>query len=893
MKLPDYTLLSEAEWVWRVEPTGCNDYAEFAHAFEVAEDVSISRADGTLMISADSAYQVWLNGAMIGHGPAKSAGGQRAVDVYNVTHRLRAGQNTLLVLACNYGTHTSTYCVGPAGVCFRLSWNGGAIFSGTETLARKAAGPRANVPRRGALGFCEDFDAAAEPSEWAPVDIVSRPATLIERPVSHPARTPARPVRFMLADHARTPNAGVTFCYRPYLHASGADDGSEAAMIVSDILSAHEQSIITFPSPGLRWYLNGRPAFTDGHTEHALVVGANRLIGIHDWSVSDDVTLSMRTMQRVAWENPFGEGIGQVVPLPSTDMLPCGEVIVEPEWTDLEPWMPVMNEADGFAADGGGHELLMHSVHVGHLQAEPRPVSVLGGDGQGLVLESAGQATATRWIVDLGRMAYGWLRLDLTGSAGSTLVIGLAEAVSDGIPLEVHWVESSRNAITYRLRDGRQAFESFSAYAGRYLIVQHTGAAPVELHDLAVLSANCGTARDGSFRSSDAQLNAIYEICQNTVVAGSDDTYCNAPAYEQMNCAFDARAAAIADLLTCRNIDLSQHSLRLFADDPLRDGLVAASYPGPPGRAPALAAFNWIMWLDDYYWYTGDRDLVVDLFPAVTQGIKVALGQRSDIGLYIGPGHGDDAEDEFQPANGAEQAGFAGALSAAMDLASVVGGSAVNTVPVWEQAREKLILGVNAVLWDGSREAYADGLDGFGIPSMVSSQVTNALMCVHGIAGPERARELVRRISIDDTSMRPYASSFGLFAVLEAFDHVHALKPLFDRINRHWGEMVLSGDGTTWETVSMRHDGLFPTRAHCHPGSAFVAKYLLKYALGLEILKPGFAEIRIEPRMSKLDFCRGVVPTARGPIRVEWEKVDSRISIKVEHPATIIRRKSR
>jgi alpha-L-rhamnosidase len=601
----------------------------------------------------------------------------------------------------------------------------------------------------------------------------------------------------------------------------------------------------------------------------------------------------MRTLQRVAWENPFGDGICQIVPLPSTDMLPCGDNIEEPVWSAYEPWMPVMDSADGFPVDGSGHELLVHAVHLGHLQSEPLPVSVLGGNGQGLVLEAAGKAAATRWIVDLGCITYGWLRLDLTGRVGSTLVIGLAEAVWDGIPLEVHWVESSRNAVTYRLRNGRQQFESFSAYTGRYVIIQHTGPSPVELHDLAVLSANCGTARDGSFRSSDAQLNAIYQICQRSVVVGSDDTFCNASAYEQMNCAFDARGAAIADLLTCRNMDLNQHSLRLFADDPLRDGLVAASYPGPPGRAPALAAFNWMMWVADYYWYTADRDLVVDLFPAIRQGIAAALGQRSDIGLYVGRGHGDDPEEEFQPANGAEQAAFAGALTAAMELAQVVGGSASDAIPIWQQAREKLTLGVNAVLWDGNREAYADGLDGFGIPSMISSQVTNAMMCVYGIAEPARARELVRRISMNDTSMRPYASSFGLFAVLEAFERMRALKPLFERINRHWGEMALSGDGTTWETVSMRHDGLFPTRAHCHPGSAFVAKYLLKYALGLEILKPGFAEIRIEPQMSKLTFCRGVVPTARGPIRVEWEKVNERISIKVEHPATIIRRKSR
>ena len=146
------------------------------------------------------------------------------------------------------------------------------------------------------------------------------------------------------------------------------------------------------------------------------------------------------------------------------------------------------------------------------------------------------------------------------------------------------------------------------------------------------------------------------------------------------------------------------------------------------------------MWCWDYYWATGDLDFAWKIFPAVIEGIDDALSRIGPLGLFAWPGvwhftewaHGRDDDHAI---NTAEQAGLVAALDAAGRLAKAIGNP-------WQRrsARRGIIRAVNRHLWNPQRGYYTDSLHADGTQSPVSSQLTNAMVALHGIGSAAWSR---------------------------------------------------------------------------------------------------------------------------------------------------------
>jgi hypothetical protein len=193
---------------------------------------------------------------------------------------------------------------------------------------------------------------------------------------------------------------------------------------------------------------------------------------------------------------------------------------------------------------------------------------------------------------------------------------------------------------------------------------------------------------------------------------------------------------------------------------------------------------------------------------------------------------------------------------------------------------------INRELWDEKRQAYADSLHDDGTLSSVSSLLTNSAMVYFDVVPESRHDLLFGKILRSDKSLLPVGSPFGLIYVLEALDKEEKVEELFALIRKRWGEMAASGDNTVWEMFGEYGHGGFPTRSRCHTYAAFVAKYFVKYLLGLRVDKPGLKEFSVKPMPPKgIMECHGVVPTSAGYIRIGWKRsADGQIIPHVEHP---------
>jgi hypothetical protein len=895
-----------APWIWSGDEAGYDDYREARHQFTLTDDqVAQVRKGGCieLSITADALYQVWINGRMLGHGPAKSAKGTRGVDVYDLAAQVASGLNRLDVLVLNLGAGTMCYCMGKPGLRFEVRLDEEVLAaSGPQTLMRASRSHQRPTVRRWMLPCIEDVDAAAPSDAWVPASVVERALALYPRRVPLPAREPLTIRRIVAADHVKLPNVSISFRHKPYLVSPEElprnNPFNTPAYFVTNIVSPVAQTLrFTKTRGAFDWFFEGDKLLTgsgwaqcqEGEEPVAikLTAGANRLVGVHKGDHFADISLAGFCDEPVTFRNPFGAGGFQVVPVERTV---AENAVADIDWDALRPSMPAMDPAHTMPWANGqdlalGAEVMEAPAELDALLRTPA--------GAPLMLPPAPDGEAVRVVVDLGMVHNGWLAFEATGQSGSRLLFSCFEGVAAGPPLRLHWAYGAENALTFRLADGPQHFESFHPYGVRYIAIHHTGAEPVRLTDLRVLTANCGSWPQGFLQCSDSLLNEIYAIATQSVISSVDDTFTDCPTFEQVNWNYDNRAAFLGEILTCANAAVARHSIALFAEDPEFTGLVRSQYPSTWDGFIPLWSLHWIMWCRDYAELTGDLTFARQMYPRIRAGVEEALGKIGGRGLLEWDGVWHFVEwgrgrDDNHAISGVDQAGLAGALEAAVRVAQLLN---EKDATAWTEARTALIEAINRELWDDARAAYADSLHADGSRSPVASQTTNAMMGIYGVADEARAQALARRIADNDPALLAYGSPYGLYYVLELYDRFNMVEPIFGAIRHRWGDMVMAGDRTTWETFAeFGGHGGFPTRSRCHPFAAYVIKYLVKYLLGVERTGLGWRHCRIAPQPpAGVTFCRGAVPTPQGLIQVSWVEKNGRPMVNQVLPAGVMR----
>jgi alpha-L-rhamnosidase len=89
--------------------------------------------------------------------------------------------------------------------------------------------------------------------------------------------------------------------------------------------------------------------------------------------------------------------------------------------------------------------------------------------------------------------------------------------------------------------------------------------------------------------------------------------------------------------------------------------------------------------------------------------------------------------------------------------------------------------------------------------------------------------------------------------------------------------MLARGATTLWESYD-------PTASLCHGFSATPVYQLSTEVLGVYPTAPGFTRFRLHPRLGDLQSARGLFPTVRGDIAVEWTRRAERVDMEITVP---------
>ncbi len=197
-----------AEWVWPAHADGRarNSYCLFRRVFTL-EHVP---PDAMLFITADTRYELWINGRFVGRGALMSQPFFKYYDQRDMGGLLQTGRNTIAVMVNHTGTEPDTR----GGLVAELADGSGETLLATDDQWRAVRSDawRAEThryPMNVMTPFQEHFDARRldpqwtaadfDDASWSTVDVLGRPpvtrpwSRLVPRDIPEMAETTRRP----------------------------------------------------------------------------------------------------------------------------------------------------------------------------------------------------------------------------------------------------------------------------------------------------------------------------------------------------------------------------------------------------------------------------------------------------------------------------------------------------------------------------------------------------------------------------------------------------------------------------------------------------------------------------------------------------------------------------
>ncbi|TSA32038.1 MAG: glycoside hydrolase [Verrucomicrobiaceae bacterium] len=442
----------------------------------------------------------------------------------------------------------------------------------------------------------------------------------------------------------------------------------------------------------------------------------------------------------------------------------------------------------------------------------------------------------------------------------------------------------------YITRDGVQEYESpgwMNGHQVRYTI-------PKGVKILALKYRETGYDADfaGRFECDDPALNRLWEKARRTLYVTMRDNYMDCPDRERAQWWGDAvnelgEAFYVFDF--ARGPQLARKAILELARWQRADGSLYAPVPagvvadrtqeiggktvkdGTWNRElpmQILASVGWYgFW--NYYLYTGDRETIAKVYPAVRS--YLALWKLGPDGLAVHRAGEWDWPDWGKNADVAvlDNAWLYLALKAAVEMARLTDNTA--DVAGYQEKMRSIAAAFNDTFW--KRDHYHS-------PSHPgdTDDRANAMAVVAGLAKPEQY-PAIRRVLAEKTYASPYMEKY----VLEALFLMGAPEQGLERMKSRYAPMLDDNISTLWENFGGGEDRA-SRGTYNHAWSGGPLTILSQYAAGLAPTTPGWKTFSVRPHMGTLKDIAASVSTSTGDIRVAIQRTVKQFRIELDAP---------
>jgi alpha-L-rhamnosidase len=385
------------------------------------------------------------------------------------------------------------------------------------------------------------------------------------------------------------------------------------------------------------------------------------------------------------------------------------------------------------------------------------------------------------------------------------------------------------------------------------------------------------------FVSSDADLNAVWNLCKYTMKATPFMGLYTDGTRERMPYEADAAIQQLGHYCTDREYAVARYSHEFL--------LYNATWPTEWILQSVMMAWA------DYLW-TGNNESIVRNYPALKAKTLSALAREDglistktgkltkgviDSVHYNGkelrdvvdwPQPGETDGFVFGKVNTVVNAFHFRSLVLMAKIAAAAGHP--EDVKGFEEQAAKVARAINDKLFDATRGVYVDA-EGIDHASLHANCFPLAL----GLVPADRRASVVKFIESRGMACGPYGSQYLLDGIYDAGEAVYGLSLLTSKTDRSWLNMIKSGSTMTTEAWDAKYKKNLTWN---HAWGAAPANLIPRKLMGVEPLEPGFARVRIRPQPAGLKEARLKMPTVRGTIRVEWREGD----LGVHLPANVV-----
>lgn len=541
--------------------------------------------------------------------------------------------------------------------------------------------------------------------------------------------------------------------------------------------------------------------------------------------------------------------------------------------------------------------------------AEPRPIPYpyeaedcfrrmvqsggLIGEYGGKQMVPAGQTAFLE--LDAGRLVSAYPRFTFRCGSGSRLRVVYAEGFGV-LNQDGNFVRGVRDdpegqiihgvADTYTAHEGRQTYIPFLYRSFRVVRVEITASEdqPFVLEQTDYLKTGYPLEITGSFHTDDKRFEALWHISKRTLCRCMYETYMDCPYYEQMQYIMDTFLEIRYTLCISGDGRLARKAINDFAQAQIYDGLLPCNSPSKFQQIIPGFPFYWILMLDTYMMYIGDRPFIQSHLGAVDKLLYFYASRINGDGLLGDTGYWQffDWVKEWNAGSPVKQ----GEINILYNMLYVYGlrtAAGLNrfcerpdTAAEYEARAEAVAAAVRTNAYDPESGLFSDA------PGRApSSQHAQIFAVLASVVSEEEKRPLMERMLANRhrLSVPSYCVSYFLCRALEEtglYDEIHTTLKIWD-VFMDLMDLHL----TTWpeDFVTMRSD--------CHGWSAFALYEFAACYLGVQPLAPGYAKVGIIPQPCPLPSYRGTVPIgSRGVVTVSVEKdADGNSRVEVAVPA--------
>ncbi|WP_443947348.1 MGH1-like glycoside hydrolase domain-containing protein [Pedobacter sp. AW1-32] len=464
-------------------------------------------------------------------------------------------------------------------------------------------------------------------------------------------------------------------------------------------------------------------------------------------------------------------------------------------------------------------------------------------------------------LIDFGKETFGFIKLHgLKGKGKLSLYYGESPEEAKSV--------SHCETLDHLDIDLSTKTDSVIPLSKAFRYVNRVQNGTVTLDSISMLYEYAPVTERGSFKSSDEELNKIYDVAKYTFHLNTREFFIDGIKRDRWVWSGDAYQSYLMNYYSF--FDAATAKRTLLAQR---------------GKDPVTAhintimdySFYWFLGIYDYYKFTGDQKFVQDIYPRMQSLMTYINNRRNKEGLLEWmPGDwifidwadklSKDGEVSF------EQLLYARSLETLALCAKLAndkqGADAYNL-----QAKE-LKAKLFQLYWNPEKQALVHSrINGKATENV--TRYANMFGIFFNYFSPEQEQQVKKNVLLNIAVPKittPYMRFYELEALCAMGEQNYVLKEM----KSYWGGMLKLGATSFWEEydpakTGTEHLAMYGRpfgKSLCHAWGASPIYLLGKYYLGVQPNSPGYETYTIEPVLGGLKWMQGSVPTPNGDISV-------------------------